>query len=72
MLSCPFTIESLTTGKRMLSIGKKILKIKNYANLNVLRAWGSKSLFSQLDLILKSFIQATRFFLQISKIQSNF
>ena len=33
---------------------------------------GSKSLFSQLDFILKSFIQATRCFLQISKIQSNF
>jgi len=31
-----------------------------------------KSPFSQLDLILKSFIQASRCFLQISKIQSNF
>ena len=33
---------------------------------------GGKSPFSQLGLILKSFIQATRCFLQISKIQSNF
>ena len=37
-----------------------------------LRAWGGSSPFSQLDLILKSFIQAKKFFLQISKIQSNF
>ena len=40
---------------------------------NMLRALrGGKSPFSQLYLILKSFIQATRCFLQIYKIQSNF
>ena len=33
---------------------------------------GDKSLFSQLDLILKSFKKATGCFLQIYKIQSNF
>ena len=33
---------------------------------------GGKTLFSQLNFVLKSFIQATRCFLQISKIQSNF
>ena len=33
---------------------------------------GGETLFSQLDFILKSFIQATRCFLQISEIQSNF
>ena len=37
-----------------------------------LKGIGGKSLFSQLDFILKSCIQATRCFLQISKIQSNF
>ena len=36
------------------------------------RGAGGKSLFSHFDFILKSFIQATRCFLQISKIQSNF
>ena len=52
----------------------KSSKMFSEKNITVLRAQGGrgKALFSQLDFILKSFIQATRFFLHISKIQSNF
>ena len=49
-----------------------VYDIFNYLPKTVKGIGGSKTLFSQLDFILKSFIQATRSFLQISKIQSNF
>ena len=45
---------------------------KNKCNFYFKGIGGGKSLFSQLDLILKSFTQATRCFLKISKIKSNF
>ena len=53
-------------------MSKNILfKIKNIKGIGE-GGEGGKSPFLQLDLILKGFIQATRCFLQISKIQSNF
>ena len=44
----------------------------NISKIKGIGEGGGKSPFSQLDFILKSFIQATRCFLQISINQSNF
>ena len=46
----------------------KIYKLEYFKGIGE----GDKSLFSQLDLNLKSFIQATMCFLQIFRIQSIF
>ena len=59
---------------KVLQISKlKLLStLDSKINTLFIKGMGGNSLFSQHDLILKSFIQATRCFLQISKIQSNF
>ena len=46
--------------------------IQEFKVNNKIKGMGGVSLFSQLDFILKNFIQATTCILQISKIQSNF
>ena len=76
-LNFPGSFFSLKSSRKASNFLNKHLKLNN---MNFLEQniepdqghRGGKTPFSQLDFILNSFIQATRCFLQISEIKSNF